>query len=161
MMTLAETLLSKLAEPRPTSSGRMVLAHSDAVSGWSVALTIEKADALSCQLSEIACTRGAGEAPALRKWAETLAERVTGLLEPLQVIEVDLLKNEAILRSDEPTVRNQKRAHYELKLEGSNKVTLRRYQAAVDPSAKRQPSTVVLTHEVLGKLIEDLTGPVN
>jgi hypothetical protein len=159
-MTLAETLLSKLAEPRPTSSGRFVLAHSDAVSGWSVALTIEKADALSCQLSEVSCVCGAAEPPALRKWADVLAERVTGLLEPLQVIEVDLLKNEAILRSDEPTVKNQKRAHYELKLEGGVKATLRRYQAAVDPSAKRQSSTFVLTHEVLGNLIDDLTGPV-
>ncbi len=159
-MTLAETLLSKLGEPRPSSPGRFVLAHADEASGWSVAVTIEKADALSCQLSELSCVRGRGEAPALRKWADALAERVTGLTEPLQVIEVDLLKNEAILRSDEPTVRNAKRAHYELKLEGGNKATLRRYQAAVDSAAKRQAGTFVLTHEVLGNLIDDLTSPV-
>ena len=42
-MTLAETLLSKLGEPRPSSPGRFVLAHADEVSGWSVAVTIEKA----------------------------------------------------------------------------------------------------------------------
>lgn len=157
-MTLAETLLSKLAEARPTSPGRFALSHTDAASGWTVSLDIEKADALSCQLWEVSCDRGSGEQPGLRQWADLLAERVTGLLEPLQVIEVDSLKNEAILRSESPTVRNEKRAHYELKLEGGRKATLRRYQAAADPAAKREPTTFVLTHEVLSKLVEDLTA---
>jgi hypothetical protein len=157
-MTLAETLLSKLVEARPTSPGRFTLAHTDAALGWTVSLDIEKADALSCQLWEVSCVRNAGEEPALRLWADRLAERVTGLMEPLQVVEVDTLKNEAILRSEAPTVRNEKRAHFELKLEGGRKASLRRYQAAIDPTAKRQPTTFVLTHEVIAKLAEELTG---
>lgn len=157
-MTLAETLLSKLVEARPTSPGRFTLAHTDAASGWTVSLDIEKADALSCQLWEVACVRGPGDEPGLRPWADLLAERVTGLMERLQVIEVDSLKNEAILRSESPTVRNEKRAHFELKLEGGRKATLRRYQVAIDPTAKREQATFVLTHEVLSKLVEDLTA---
>ncbi len=157
-MTLAETLLSKLGEARPTSSGRFTLTHSDAASGWTVSVDIEKADALSCQLAAVACIRGAGAEPGVQEWANALAKQVTGLMEPLQVIEVDALKNEAILRSNSPTVRNDKRAHFELKLEGGRKATLRRYQAPIDPAAKREPSTFVLTHEVIAKLVDDLTA---
>lgn len=157
-MTLAETLLLKLGEARPTSPGRFTLTHTDSASGWTVSLNIEKADALSCQLAEVACVRGPGAEPGLQEWADTLAQRVTGLMEPLQVIEVDALKNEAILRSNSPTVRNDKRAHYELKLEGGRKATLRRYQAPLDPTAKREPATFVLTHEVIAKLVDDLTA---
>ena len=159
-MTLAEALLAKLAEPRTASPGRFTLLHSDGAAGWSVAMNIDKADALGCQLSEIACERISGAAPDLKAWAESLANRVTGLMEPLQVVEVDLLKNEALLRSDEPTIRNQKRAHFELKLEGGRRAILRRYQAAIDPFAKREPTSFVLTNEVLGNLIDDLTGSI-
>jgi hypothetical protein len=157
-MTLAEALQSKLVEARPTSPGRFTLAHTDAALGWTVSLDIERADALSCQLWEVSCVRNSGEEPGLRAWADLLAQRVTGLMEPLEVIEIDSLKNQAILRSESPTVRNEKRAHFELKLEGGRKATLRRYQAAIDPTAKRQSTTFVLTHEVIAKLAEDLTG---
>src|SRR5258708_10665317 len=99
-MTLAERLLPKLAEHRPTSPGRTTWTHADAASGWTVALTIDKADALSCQLGEVALTRAtptAWDGPTLKAKAEAIAGKVTGLLEPLRLIELRGLPSEAIL----------------------------------------------------------------
>ena len=94
-MTLAERLLASLAEPRPTSPGRTTWTHVDAATGWTVALTIDKADALSCLLSGVALTRttpAAWDGPALTARAEAIAAKVTGLMEPLRVIEIDGLR---------------------------------------------------------------------
>ena len=48
-----QSLLPKLGEWRPTSSGRTTFNHQDAATGWSVTLTVDKADALSCQLWDL------------------------------------------------------------------------------------------------------------
>ena len=111
-MTLAQTFLPKLGEHRPPSPGRHVLAHADTASGWSVTATIERADALSCQLWEIALHRArpaTNDPAALAKWANEIANRVTGLMEPLQVLEIDNMRNEALLRSEAVTERRPER----------------------------------------------------
>jgi len=159
-MTLGETVLSKLAEWRPAGSGRHIFRHADAGSGWTISLAIEKADDLSCRLSEVTCERAAGKEPDLKSWANALARRVTGLMEPLKVIEIDERRNEAILRSDEPTTRGHRRSHYELKLHGNRRAVLTRFAADAEPAAKRASIAFVLTHESLGKFIDDLTGPI-
>src|SRR2546423_6999976 len=158
-MTLAETLSSKLAEWRPAGSGRSTLTETDAASGWSVSLTIDKADALSCQMADLTCARKDGRYDT-KAWADSLARRVKGLMEPLRVIEVDAQRDEAILRSDSPSVRNDKRAHYELRLQNGRKATLTRFIAAADVAAKREPTNFTLTHEVIAKLVDDLTAAV-
>ncbi|HEV3143079.1 MAG TPA: hypothetical protein VGZ47_04260 [Gemmataceae bacterium] len=160
-MTLAQTFLPKLGEHRPPGPGRHVLAHADAASGWSVTAIIEKADALSCQLWEITLHRArpaATDPAALGKWAHGIAERVTGLMEPLRVLEIDNVRNEALLRSEAVTERHDKRFHYELKLEGAHRATLRRFQAGTDSRAKREQVPFVLTHETLGKFLDDVTA---
>src|SRR5260370_1426117 len=157
-MTLAENLLLSLAEHRPASPGRYAWTYTDAATGWAVALTIDKADALSCQLAEVALTRAtpaAWDAHALRARAETIAAKVTGLLEQLRLIEVDGLRGEALLRSTAPTSRSEKRFHYELRVTGTGNASLRRFQAALDPVAKREPVAFSLTHEALGKFLDD------
>lgn len=160
-MTLAEKLLPKLAEHRPTSPGRTTWTHADAASGWTVVLTIDKADALSCQLAEVALTRAtpAGwDGPALKVRAEKIAANVTGLLEPLRLVELDGLRAEAVLRSSAPTSRGEKRSHYELRVKGTGAATLTRFQAGLDRTAKREPVGFSLTHEVLGKFLDDVTS---
>src|SRR5579864_80611 len=160
-MTLAQTFLPKLGEHRPPSPGRHVLAHADGASGWSVTATIEKADALSCQLWEIAMHRARPatiDPAALAQWANEIAERVTGLMEPLRVLEIDNARNEALLRSEAVTERHDKRFHYEVKLEGTYRATLRRFQAGLDSRAKREQVPFVLTHETLGKFMDDVAA---
>ncbi len=115
-----QSLLPKLGEWRPTSSGRTTFNHQDAATGWSVTLTVDKADALSCQLWDLTLAKLPAPQPLngaeLHQRAAAIAERTTGLLEPLRVIEVDVQRGEALLRSDSPTLRKEKRSHYELAL---------------------------------------------
>ena len=159
-MTLAEKLLSSLGEHRPTSPGRSTWSRTDAASGWTVALTIDKADALSCQLGEVALTRATPanwDSAALKAKAEAVAAKVTGLMEPLRLIELDGLRAEALLRSTAPTARGEKRSHYELRLTAAGNATLTRFQAGMDRTAKREAVPFSLTHEVLSKFIDDVT----
>ncbi len=158
-MTLAETLSSKLAEWRPSGPGPGRVSETDTATGWSAALTVEKADALSCQLAELAVSRAMGRYDT-KAWAESLTKRVKGLMEPLRIVEVDAQRDEALLRSDAPTVRNDRRAHYELRLRGGKSATLTRFTASTEPASKREPTTFTLTHEVIAKLVDDLTAPV-
>src|SRR5262249_48481147 len=93
----------------------------------------------------------------LESWAKGIASRVTGLLEPLQVLEIDVQRNEALLRSNEPTRRSSDLFYYELLLKGTQGAILRRYQA--NPSGgHREQVPFVLTHEVLAKLIGDVAA---
>ena len=90
-MTLAENLLPRLGDWRPAGDGRHSWSEALPAFRWTVRLTADKADSLSCLVWELALTR-TGEPPAgltLRGWAEAVAARVTGLMEPLTVHEVD------------------------------------------------------------------------
>jgi len=158
-MTLSENLLRKLGEQRPTSPGREIT-HQDEASGWTVAVTAEQADALSCRLRDLTVRPTvpgpALDAKALRQKAEAIAANVTGLMEPLRLVECDDTRREAILRSDEPAQRGGKRSHYEVRVDGQRTATLRRYQADQEPAAKRVQTPFTLTQEVLGHLVDDL-----
>jgi hypothetical protein len=154
-MTLASTLLEKLNEWRPPE--RASLTASDA--RWSVTLTADRADVLGCLVWELAVRRtGATPGGDLKAWAERVAGRTTGLVEPLAVLEVDVVRNEALLRSDEPSPRGEGLFYYEVLLRGTDEAVVRRYQAWHDPAKKRQQTAFALTHEVLGKLVDNLTA---
>lgn len=161
-MTLAAKLLPRLNEWRPADTGRSLFTYIDSESGNSVALNIDKADTFSCLFWDISAQFGAGREPLsaadLRACADRVARSVTGLMEPLRVIEVDVTRGEALLRSESPTVRNEQRMHYELLLSASRRVDLRRFQAATDPTSKRTQVAFVLSHEVVGKMVDDVAA---
>jgi hypothetical protein len=157
-MTLGETVLSKLAEWRPADSGRHQFRYVDARSGWTISLAVEKTDELSCQLHEVVCERATNLATDLKSWSNSLAKRMTGLMEPLKVIEIDEHRGEAILRSDEPTTRGDRKAHFEVRLLGTRRATLVRFAAEVEPTARRQQISFTLTRESIGKLVDDVAG---
>jgi hypothetical protein len=127
--------------------------------GWSVRLTADKADTLSCLVWELSLSR-TGSAPeglTLKGWAEGVAKRATGLLEPLKLLEVDDARGEAILRSDAPAKKGERVAYYEVRLSGTDRATVRRYQASRSESGREQVA-FALTHEVLAKLAGDIAG---
>ena len=155
-MTLHETLSQKLADWRPTGPGRHSLSCAPEGAGWSVSLTADRADSLSCLVWELALRRAGGEAPPLAERAAAVAARVTGLLEPLAVHEVDAERGEALLRSREPAQRGGWRAYFEARLTGPGQVTLRRYRAPLEPGGRREQIAFALTHEALAKVAEDL-----
>jgi hypothetical protein len=93
----------------------------------------------------------------LERWANGVARRVTGLMEPLRVLEIDIQRNEALLRSNEPTRRSADLFYYEVLLKGTQAASVRRYQGNPD-GGRREQVPFGLTHEALAKLIGDLVA---
>jgi len=160
---ILKRLRQKLAET-PPSNERHGLQVDDADSGAAVNLTIVKRDALSSLAWEVCVRRTAPAHRDMRTWGENIAERVTSLLAPLRLIEVDTQRNQALLRSvvgarhqDDPT-------YFEVILDGTTTATVRRFQASTYPQAegaavpRREQVAFALTHEGLLKLVSDLLG---
>lgn len=161
-MTLDETVLQKVSECRPTLPGRSILGLPDEGSGWSAELTADRYDDLGCLVWELTLRRTAGalatDVASLRTWADRVAARATGLLEPLAVVEVDAERLVAQLRSNEPTHRGDKSAYYEVLLRAAGEATVHRYQTVQTANARREQVAFALTHEALAKLAGDLTA---
>lgn len=156
-MTLAETLLPKLADWRPAGEGRHSWSESFPAAGWTVHLAADKADTLSCLVWELTLVR-TGDAPAgqtLKAWATAVADRVTGLMESLKLYEVDETRQEAILRSETPAKKGDRRAYYEVRLHGLTRAVVRRFAATAHG---REQVAFATTHEVLAKLAGDIAG---
>src|SRR5437763_1655398 len=128
-MTL-DTLLNNLGEWRPAGAGPHSFGHALAT-GWTVGVTAEAADTVGCRLTELGVSRQAKPVTAaeLTDWAVRTADRVTGLLEPLKLIEVDATRSEAMLRSETPAPKGDDVQYYEVLLRGRHAATLHRYQA--------------------------------
>jgi hypothetical protein len=157
-MSLNAILLEKLAKWRPDTE-RQTLDVADAASGWSAAVTAECVDGIGCRLWELTLRRS-DPSPSvdLKTRAEQVGQRVTGLLEPLCLLEVDEGRNVALLRSEQPGQRGDERFYYEVLLEGAGGAVLRRYQAPRPAEPRRQQVAFTLTHEALAKLVGDLTA---
>jgi hypothetical protein len=158
-MSLNEALLGKLADWQPPE-GRQSVHVSDGSTGWGVTLTVERADQLGCLVWELALKRtppASHNGDALAAWAERIAGRATGLLEPLKVVEVDPVRREAVLRSASPVERGEELYYYEVHLYGVGAATLSRYRSQRLGSAKREQVGFALTHEAVAKLAVDLT----
>jgi hypothetical protein len=157
-MTSADAIHEALASWQPYGSGRHSWTHALSAAGWAVHLEAEKADAVGSVAWELTMTR-TGPAPAAlttRAWAERTAGRVTGLLEPLKVVEVDDAAQEAVLRSTSPSKKGPALGYYEIALSGTCRATVRRYSADRAAGTPRTQVGFALTHEVLAKLVEDV-----
>jgi hypothetical protein len=111
------------------------------------------------RLREVSVSRLAppAEPVPLADRARAVAARVTGLLEPLRLIEVDAQQDVAQLRSGSPAVKGDALAYYEVTLRGDGAAQVSRYESA-HGAGKRQAVPFTLTHEGLGKLVRDLTA---
>jgi hypothetical protein len=158
-MTLAESLLPKLSDWRPAGAGRHSWAESFPDAGWTARLSADKADSLSCLVWELTLDRTA-EPPAgltLAGWASAVAARVTGLLEPLKVHEIDDARGEAVLRSVAPAKKGDALAYYEVRLTGLTTAVVRRFTGSKTTSGRAQVAFAI-THETLAKLVGDIAG---
>jgi hypothetical protein len=152
-MTLENTLRQQLSNPEP---GGFHVSHG----GWNVTLTADKCDSLSCALRELTLERNAPIQEELGAWATRIAERVTGLMEPLKLVELDQPLGKAMLRSSSPTVRDGKAYYYELLLERTSRsvANLQRYAGDRVGNDKREAVPFVLTHDAIVKLVADIAG---
>jgi hypothetical protein len=96
---------------------------------------------------------------ALRTWGERLAGRVTYLMEPLKVFEVDAGGGEVQIRSQSPTARAEQRGYYEIRLFKQGSLRMERH-AFDETSRQRRTVPCQLTREVLERLADDLTASV-
>jgi hypothetical protein len=159
-MSLDGLLLEKLARWRP--DGREALEVSAPESGWSTTVTADAADVVGCRLWELSVRRAgdltpAGDTATPRNRAEAIASRVTGLLEPWSLIEVDEARGTALLRSTTPTRRGDVISYYEALLNADGAAAVRRYEGPHGEATRRQQVPYGLTHECLAKLVSDLT----
>jgi hypothetical protein len=158
-MTLASTLPGKLADWRPGNPPE-TLTVADEAGVWSASVTAAAVDGVGARLWEIAFRRAntAFDAAGLKAWGEKVAAQVTGLLEPLRLLEIDAEKKLALLRSGKPGQRGDAVLYYELRLTGDAAATVQRYEASHQLESKRHQVEFTLTHEVLAKLADDITS---
>jgi len=152
LMILENKLLEKLGEWQPEPGRHDLHVASD---GWSATLTADRSDVLGCLLWELNLRRDGTEAVDVHQWATAAAQRVSGLTEPLKVVEIDTARNQAQLRSNVPSQRGEKRSYYELLLSGIGHAVLRRFQTANGTSSRDQVAFAI-THETLARLAADL-----
>jgi hypothetical protein len=96
-------------------------------------------------------------AETLRSWGSRLAARLTYLMEPLVLLEVDAQAGEAALRSQTPTPRGDRRSFYEVRLRRDASLHLQR--VAFDETTRlRQVVPCQMTREVLERLTDDLVA---
>jgi hypothetical protein len=159
-MTLVSKLRKKLAED-VSMNERHEFQLDDAEHNSAISAVVLKRDGLSLLLSELRVRRPAPAALKQKAWGEGIAARVTSLLEPLQVLEIDSLRNQALLRSAISAVHPDSPTYFEVLLDGTTGALLHRYQAAnsVDAAghhARRELVPFALTHEALVKLVADI-----
>ncbi len=153
-MTLENKLLERLAEWRPDSE-RSTLTVTTGEGQPAVAVTADHNDVLASRVWELALTRGK-PVEDVKRWADNTCARVTGLLEPLRLIESDAAHKTAQLRSDAPAKKGEAVFYYEVLLRARGEANVRRFQAARAGGKRREQVPFALTHEVLAKLVDDL-----
>jgi hypothetical protein len=153
-MTLENTLLQKLSRWRFPAGTRQTLDAADA--GWSVTVDAECADTVGCRVWEVSLSRPVPLTDDVQERAGRVAQRVTGLLEPLKLLELDAAKGTALLRSATPKSTADGLAYYEILLKAGGSANVRRYESE-RAGGKRKQVGYTLTHEALAKLADDLT----
>jgi hypothetical protein len=95
--------------------------------------------------------------PELNAWGERLAARITYLLEPLKVLEIDAGGGEVQIRSQAPTARAETRGYYEIRLFKNGTLRLERF-VFDEASRQRKPTAAQFTREVLERLADDIAS---
>ena len=94
---------------------------------------------------------------ALNDWGARLSNRITYLMEPLKVLEIDSGGGEVQIRSQSPTARADQRGYYEMRLFRQGTLRMQRF-AFDETTRKRQQSPCQLTREVLERLADDIVA---
>jgi hypothetical protein len=158
-MTLDELIQRKLADWRPDAAGQTLVIDHPAI-GWKAAVSAECVETLGCRLREVVLTRTSplASTTSLAEQARRIADRVTGLLEPLCLVEVDAEHGLAQLRSESPARRGENVQYYEVLRHADGTTRLGRFEVQPNAAGKRNPVAFSLTIEALGKVVADLAS---
>ena len=157
-MSLAKQLLADLAaaagqqsQPFSISAGPRTL-RCHAVQCDAFAATI---DELVLETPELA----AATVAQLQAASQSLSKRVNYLLEPIAPIETDAQGCSVQLRSNPPQRDDNGRRYYELLLRRGGSISLCRFEK--QPGQPRVRVPAALTHEVIGRLVDDFSSTVD
>jgi hypothetical protein len=152
-MTKIENLPESLSNWAPTGTGPHNFVA--VMPGGSLDLTARSADRIGVDVWAVVLDRAVA-AKSVREWAESIARSVSGLRENLRVIEIDATTHEAMLRSVSPSKKGSIASYYEVRLNGTARATVSRFEADTVAGTPRVQVHFPLTHEVLAKLVEDV-----
>jgi len=152
-MTLENIVLRKLAETTPSSERHHVLVTEGP---WTVTVTADRRDDLSSRVWVVDLERRAPMTGNVVAWADRVAKKVSGLMESLKVVEVDAAKHEALLRSSQPTQKGEDLFYYEVRLRGTARASVRRFQGAHGKG--REQIAFAATNEAIAKLVADIAA---
>lgn len=122
---------------------------------------VDQCDQLAVAVYELILESSELEKTAITKLqaaSKKLCDRVTYLLEPISPIETDVEGCVVQMRSNPPQKQDDGRYYYELFLRRGGSVTLQRFEK--QPGSIRQRVAANLTHEVLGRLVEDFNATI-
>lgn len=156
-MTLRENILNQL----PATIGKQHQRVTASEGPRTVRCEIDQCDQLAVAVYELVLETNElanVEIAKLRTASESLCQRVTYLLEPISPIETDADSCIVQMRSSPPQQQENGRFYYELMLRRGGAVTMYRFEK--QPSSIRQRVAATLTHEVLGRLVEDFNATV-
>ena len=125
-----------------------------------VTLHLTALDAVGLAFSSLefaTSSRAEWSSEALNEWGTRLSGRVTYLMEPLKVLEIDAGGGEVQLRSQNPTARDAERGYYEMRLFRQGMLRMQRFTFD-EATRQRRPAACQLTREVLERLADDIVA---
>jgi hypothetical protein len=150
-MTLAKNLRKALTDPANAGEGTV----SAAAGPWQATASAPRRDSIGAEVNEITVERNDAGPGTVHGWADNFAGKARGLLEPLKVLEVDKTRDEAVIRSNPPSKDGTQVDYYEVKMQGTKKASVKRCR---NEGGQKQDIPFTLTHDGLGRLVDDLTG---
>jgi hypothetical protein len=156
-MTLAERL--EQAAEAATTGGPPPWSVRVAEGGVEVTLELTAIESLACAFErlDVRNVAWAGKPIAeVKRVAEDLAKRLTYLLETIRPIETDPEHCVVQMRSSPPRREEDKSSYYELIVERSGALSLRRYEK--QPGDVRRQVPILLTREVFRRLLTDFAA---
>ncbi len=132
--------------------------------GVQLRLLVAAMDSLSCAVTELEVfvpqLQSAAFA-ALQDWAQRLSQRITYLLEQVGPLEFDEQAGQVLIRSLPPDQLPDGTQYYEIVLSqhGAGNFLLKRYKF-IKGQPGRQPVDMILTRQVVAKLVDDLEATI-
>lgn len=152
-MTLSRKIADALDRPGPLA-GPVAVEHE----GSALELDVREAGPVGLAANSLTfrASRRDGWTPdSLRDWGQHLAGRLSYLMEPVRIVEVDREATEVRLRSTPPTSRNGARSYYEVALRADGSLQLHRWRFD-EASRRREIVPCLFTLEVIERLADDL-----
>ncbi len=156
-MNLSQKIAAALANAQTTAGPIAVDNGTHRLTLDTVVATTVAAELNALQFEPIAAPRPDRTVDELKDWADRLVARVTYLMEPLVVFEVDAQGVQVEIRSQSPTPRAGLRSYFEVRLNRAAELRLLRL-AYEDATRTRRQVPYQLTREVLERLADDLVA---